>query len=116
MGLLETMPAYYVLKWVSPASLHAGGFGNDMDTPLAMLKDGYGAIIEALVGEVDLDVRLSTKVLSITRTGSDLATLQYQQASGKPSSMVCDLIVLSGPIPHFVAGSIDGKVLLRMEE
>jgi hypothetical protein len=37
MGLLK-MPAYYGLTWVNPNSLSAGGFGNDMDTPLAMMK------------------------------------------------------------------------------
>ena len=43
MGNLDSMPAYYGLKWVSPASLTAGGFGNDLDTPLAMIKQGCGA-------------------------------------------------------------------------
>jgi hypothetical protein len=37
MGLLK-MTAYYGLTWVNPNSLSAGGFGNDMDTPLAMMK------------------------------------------------------------------------------
>ena len=52
MGLLETIPAYYLLKWCSPASLNAGGFGNDRDTPLAMLRSGYSALVEALAQEV----------------------------------------------------------------
>ena len=51
------MPAYYLLKWVSPASLRAGGFGNDQDTPLAMLEEGFGAVAAALVADVDLEVR-----------------------------------------------------------
>ena len=42
MGLLGPMSSYYMLKWCSPKSMAQGGFGNDHDTPLAMLKDGYG--------------------------------------------------------------------------
>ena len=44
MGLLKEMSAYYMLKWCNPISMQGGGFGNK-EYPLAMLKDGYGGII-----------------------------------------------------------------------
>lgn len=102
MGLLDTMPAYYMLKWCSPASLSAGGFGNDQDTPLAMLRSGYSALVEALAAEVHLDARLGVQVLGVERARSG-ATLHF---AGRPSEH-CDIVVLSGPIPEFVGGSMD---------
>ena len=67
MGLLHTMPAYYVLKWASPASLNAGGFGDRSDEPLAMLPDGYGALVDALAAEAGLDVRLGWRIARVKR-------------------------------------------------
>ena len=34
MGLLEPMPAYYMLKWCNPVSMTIGGFGDDPGAPL----------------------------------------------------------------------------------
>ena len=48
MGSMAAMPAYYGLKWCNTLSINRGGFGNDMDTPLAMLVEGYGAILDGL--------------------------------------------------------------------
>jgi hypothetical protein len=123
MGLLETMPAYYVLKWVSPASINAGGFGNDRSTPLAMLKQGYGALIQSLADEADLDLRLNAEVVSVERPGLTQQTQQtqkqkQQQLPAAPvrlhfadeSTQECDILVLSGPITNFVRGSDSGKV------
>ena len=133
MGLLQAMPAYYVLKWASPASLSAGGFGDHSDEPLAMLPAGYGAIVESLAKEVDLDVRLGWRVARIERHGGGEhreggdggrdggrasgggsggggggATLFFEgRADASPEK--CDLLALTGPIPEFVAGSLDGS-------
>jgi hypothetical protein len=57
MGRLDTMPAYYLLKWVNPATLSAGGFGNDPSEPLAMLPQGFGAMVDALAAEVGFSRR-----------------------------------------------------------
>ena len=109
-GLLSTMPAYYMLKWGSPVSLRAGGFGNDKDAPLAMLKDGFGAVAAALVDDVDLEVKLGARVTSITRSDS-VATVIYRQSGNSSTTRIaCDLLVLSGPIPKYVRGSTDGTV------
>ena len=133
MGLLQTMPAYHVLKWASPASLSAGGFGDHSDEPLAMLPAGYGAIVESLAKEVDLDVRFGWRVARIERHGGDgerreggdrdggrdggrasggggggSATLFfYGRDDASPEE--CDLLALTGAIPEFVAGSLDGS-------
>ena len=122
MGLLGTMPAYYCLKWASPASLRAGGFGNDKDTPLAMLRDGYGAVVDALARDAGLDVRLGARVVAVERPGAGgstggggggggggAATLRFADPAAHPDEQ-CDLVVLSGPIPRFVRGSDDGSV------
>jgi hypothetical protein len=107
MGLLKTMSAYYMLKWCSPKSLAAGGFGNDHDTPLAMLPEGFGAIVAALAKEVDLDVRLGYTVRSITRSRVGGVQMDFATPAGVAAES-CDLLVLSGPIPEFVRGSADG--------
>jgi hypothetical protein len=107
MGLLKTMSAYYMLKWCSPKSLAAGGFGNDHDTPLAMLPEGFGAIVAALAEEVSLDVRLSHTVRSITRSRVGGVRIDFATPADAAAES-CDLLVLSGPIPEFVRGSADG--------
>ena len=48
MGSITAMPAYYGLKWCNTNSINRGGFGNDMDTPLAMIVEGYGSILDGL--------------------------------------------------------------------
>lgn len=115
MGLLHTMPAYYVLKWISPASLSAGGFGHKVDSPLAMLPSGYGAMVEALAADVALDVRFAWRVTSIERaaaavggrSGGGHATLHFAEPLRQPRQ-ACDLVALSGAIPEYVVGSLDG--------
>ena len=128
MGLLKTMPAYYVLKWASPASLSAGGFGDHSDEPLAMLPAGYGAIVDALAAEADLEVRLGWRVSRIERhrglrgglhgVGGS-ATLFFDDGEaeggggegggGAHPPEQCDVLALTGPIPEFVGGSLDGS-------
>ena len=103
MGLLYTMPAYYVLKWASPASLSAGGFGDRSNEPLAMLPEGYGAMVDALAADGALSVRLGWRATSIERRRAGGAVVHF--TGQRPQH--CDLIALSGPIPEFVAGSLD---------
>jgi len=129
MGLLGTMPAYYVMKWVSPSSIRAGGFGNDKSAPLAMMKDGYGSLIQALADEAGLDVRFNAEVVSVERPWSVAAASRGRSGQQhKPtyqrhdpgqhvrltladrSEHSCDILVLSGPITNFVRGSDSGKV------
>ena len=107
MGLLKTMSAYYMLKWCSPKSLAAGGFGNDHDTPLAMLPEGFGAIVAGLAKEVDLDVRLGHTVSSITRSRAGGVRIQFATPTNTEAES-CDILALSGPIPEYVRGSADG--------
>ena len=110
-GLLSTMPAYYMLKWGSPVSLRAGGFGNDMGTPLAMHKDGFGAVAAALVEDFDLEVKLGARVTSITRSDSVATVLYRQPGNCSTPRIACNLLVLRGPIPKYVRGSADGTAL-----
>jgi hypothetical protein len=42
---------------VNPATLSAGGFGNDPSEPLAMLPQGFGAMVDALAAEVGFSRR-----------------------------------------------------------
>ena len=127
MGLLRTMPAYYLLKWASPASLGAGGLGDVSDEPLAMLPAGYGALVDAIAAEAAVDVRFGWRALSIVRGSARAAaaaaaraatfaegestrsaTIHFDGPQAHPPQ-TCDLLVLSGPIPEFVAGSLDGS-------
>lgn len=113
MGLMRTIPAYYMLKWCSPASLQAGGFGGDIDTPLAMLPNGFGSMVDALAKEVGLDVRFNTTVWSVERNASApvrLTVVQVPADAGAhaESTHECDFVVLSGPVTQFVRGSNDG--------
>ena len=116
MGRLDTMPAYYMLKWCNPATLQQGGFG-DSSHPLAMLPDGYGAIVDALAAEADLDVRLGATVTSVDRAalsdadGQVKLTVRYDDAAEADEDEVemCDMVALSGPITEFVRGSNDGS-------
>ena len=114
MGRLDTMPAYYLLKWVNPATLSAGGFGNDPSYPLAMLPEGFGAMVDALANEVGLDVRMNTTVISIDRSGDSGSAVRLVVRSPGPSGAtvdseeLCDMLALSGPITEFVRGSNDG--------
>jgi len=106
MGLLSQMSAYYMLKWCSPRSLQAGGFGNDKDAPLAMLQDGYGALVDALATEVQLEVRLQHSVKRIERSAIGGVKIEFE---GTYSDEKCDILALSGPIPIFVRGSVHGN-------
>eukprot|EP00505_MAST-04D_sp_SCG-Rhode-Island_P004492 Stramenopile-MAST_4_protein_4492 len=106
MGLIDQMSAYYMLKWCSPKSMQLGGFGNDHDFPLAMLKDGYGGIVNRLAKEVDLDVRYGHRVVGVKRGLGAGATLSFGDGQGDEA---CDVLVLSGPITQFVRGSNDGS-------
>jgi uncharacterized protein (TIGR03792 family) len=106
MGLIDQMSAYYMLKWCSPKSMQLGGFGNDHDFPLAMLKDGYGGIVNRLAKEVDLDVRYGHRVVGVKRGLGAGATLSF---GGSQGDETCDVLVLSGPITQFVRGSNDGS-------
>ena len=121
MGLLTEMSAYYMLKWCNPVSMEGGGFGNK-DYPLAMLKDGYGAMVDSIAKEVELDVRYGWKVKNIRRLQQQtLSKDQKKKKSSHLSSVVlefenttedeeCDFLVLSGPITNYIAGSVDHKV------
>jgi uncharacterized protein (TIGR03792 family) len=114
MGLLS-MPAWYILRWVTPASLATGGFGNDPSTPLAMVEQGLGSIVQALAEEVNLDIRLATRVTAVERQPSDRPirlVLSSDGADGtgtSSSETECDLLALTGPIPEYVRGSEDGR-------
>ena len=114
-GLLEPMSAYYMLRWASPKSMSSGGFGNDHDTPLAMLKDGFGSILNAMINETNLEIRLNTTVTSVqrSRTGgvrmsvSSSAEAEAGGAGGAGAGaeeevINCDVVVLSGPIPKMI--------------
>jgi len=123
MGRLDTMPAYYLLKWVNPMTLSAGGFGNDPTTPLAMLPEGFGSLVDALAAEAGLDVRLNATVTLVDREGGGsgggpvrlvVETTTTSGGGGASGTEVtaseefCDLVALSGPITEFVRGSNDG--------
>jgi len=107
MGTLKGMPAYYGLKWVSPASINSGGFGNDPDAPLGMLKDGFSTMVTALSMEAQLDIRLQQEVVSVDRThaaaddGKVIVTTKSK--NGAFDTHNCDLVILTGPIPQFIA-------------
>ncbi len=119
MGRLDTMPAYYMLKWCNPATLQQGGFG-DTSHPLAMLPQGYGSIVDALAAEADIDVRLNATVTAVDRSALEAAaaggggggqirlTVRYSP-TGDEEVETCDLLALSGPITDFVRGSNDGS-------
>jgi uncharacterized protein (TIGR03792 family) len=113
MGLLKEMSAYYMLKWCNPVSMQGGGFGNK-EYPLAMLKDGYGGIINNMAKEVNLNVKYGHKVKNILRSSVAMAsslpvTLQFEDSSTQPDA-TCDFVILSGPITNYVRGSNDLKV------
>ena len=127
MGLLKEMSAYYMLKWCNPISMQGGGFGNK-EYPLAMLKDGYGGIINNMAKEVQLNVKYGYKVKNIIRRPSSSSssstlfandgssngmepsiTLQFENPSTYPDE-TCDFIILSGPITNYVRGSNDMKI------
>eukprot|EP00041_Stephanoeca_diplocostata_P031974 m.1010532 g.1010532 ORF g.1010532 m.1010532 type:complete len:1024 (+) comp24060_c0_seq2:222-3293(+) len=115
MGVLGEMPAYYPLRWASPASLRVGGFGNDPDAPVAMVREGFGAVIDGMIAEENLTVHLNTRIVSISRkgarhgeSGDDLVDVEYVVGSGPVQSTQCDMIVLSGAVPKYVRGSVDG--------
>ena len=101
------MSAYYLLKWCNPATLQAGGFGDDSH-PLAMLPQGYGAMVDAMSIEADLDVRLNTSVTSIDRAALENGgqiRLTVRDVGGAAENdcddddvEMCDVVALSGPI------------------
>lgn len=115
MGRLDTMPAYYMLKWCNPVSMQQGGFG-DASHPLAMLPEGYGSLIDGLAAEVNLDVRLNATVVSVDRSALPSGTddsgqikLKVRYSEGPEEEEICDMLALSGPITEFVRGSNDGS-------
>jgi len=84
------------------------------DDPLAMLPAGYGAMVRALVDDANLDVRFGWRVARVERMPPTVpgsrrgrATLHFGDPSAHPSQL-CDLLVLSGPLPEYVMGSLDG--------
>eukprot|EP00039_Didymoeca_costata_P000097 m.44103 g.44103 ORF g.44103 m.44103 type:complete len:976 (+) comp10049_c0_seq1:208-3135(+) len=103
MGQL-TMPAYYVLKWCNPVSMRVGGFGNDRDTPLAVVKEGYQTLARQLANGVGVDLRLDTPVRSIHRYGTGSLVVYEDPENKDLESMVCDILVLSGDITQYVSG------------
>jgi len=114
MGILDDMPLYYVLKWCNPTSIQGGGFGN-LDTPLALLKEGFGSIGNAMASEVDLAINLNTRVTSIVRSDG-MATITTEPTTNPANGVAeseeheCDIVVLTGPIPQYVRGSLDATV------
>lgn len=112
MGVLGEMPAYYPLRWASPASLRVGGFGNDPNAPVAMVREGFGAVLDGMIAEVNLTVRLNTRVVAITRSSNatvadDLVRVRYVTDHGPAQETQCDIVVLSGALPKYVRGSVD---------
>ena len=119
MGLLEPMSVYYMLKWCSPKSMSQGGFGNDHDTPLAMLKEGFGGLLNDMVQDVQLNVQLNTEIVQINRNENfgvqiyyTTSTLQKDPKNQRPEQEEettmeqCDLVVLSGAIPKLLRSNI----------
>lgn len=98
MGLLETMPAYYCLAWANPTSIRGGGFGNDADTPLAILKDGYGALVSSLAADSGAKIVLGAPVRSIRRQTAGRPAILELAASADisdaaPEQFECDIVV-----------------------
>jgi hypothetical protein len=99
---------FFQLKWCSPKSMSAGGFGNDQDTPLAMLKEGFGGLLHAMVDDIRLDVRLNHTVAHIERTAASGVYLTFSNDPNQPQIPAehCDLLVLSGAIPKLLSHNI----------
>ena len=102
--------------------MSSGGFGNDHDTPLAMLKDGFGSILNAMMNETNLEIRLSTTVKSVQRSRTGGVRMSVSSSSteaeagaegggaeaggaeggGEEEVINCDIVVLSGAIPKMI--------------
>jgi hypothetical protein len=92
------MPAYYGLKWCATNSINRGGFGENMDRPLATIVEGYSSIVHGLAGGPGVEVKLNTTVTAITRLfGTGAARISYQNThNGEQGAQLCDIVVLSG--------------------
>ena len=72
-----------------------------------MLSQGYGAMVNALATDAHLDVRFGWRVTRAERGANGRrATLHFaDELTHQPQD--CDFLVLTGPIPEFVVGSLD---------
>jgi hypothetical protein len=106
MGSVVEMPAYYGLLWCNPRSMREGGFGNDNDAPVAMVKEGFGAIMDAIVAkEPAIELHRNAAVTSVTRFGSGARVDYVDPVSGAAAARTCDIVALTGNIADLVRDS-----------
>jgi hypothetical protein len=118
MGSVVEMPAYYGLLWCNPTSMREGGFGNDNDAPVAMVKEGFGAIMDAIVAnEPSIELHCNTAITSVTRFGTGARVDYVDPASGAAAARTCDIVALTGNIADLVrdshppsSDSVDGSI------
>ena len=106
-GALDVIPAYYGLLWSTPQALKlteqqltgATG-GEDLDPKI--LVPGFSELVERLALRSGADVRLSTTVVRVERSGGAAAVFSAD-AAGAYAKTSCGRVVLNVPAPDVEA-------------
>ena len=82
-----------------------GGFGNDADTPLAMIKTGFESVVAGMAAHPGITVVLNASVTQINRLGNAARVTYKDTSTGIAYARTCDLVALTGHITPLVVGA-----------
>lgn len=99
-GYLETVPAFYGLMWNNPTTLtvveeQLKGEGDSAN----LLRSGFTPLVERMVKDAAIEVRLNQEVLRIRR-GDEVHLEVRDHSTGQEHTVIADQLVLTPNLRH----------------